>query len=343
MENEYLWKNVPMTARIATYVSYSGVFGDVASISEMTRKMAITSMDEFNNSLDELVAGKYISVKDGFAALPCLEAKISLKAANQRKAELLIKSKLKFLKRLSWLPLIKFIGISGSLAAGNPVFDKDNKIDIDVFVITRNQFLWFFLIPLRISRRIIGINANQCLCFNFIMDESDLRIYNRNFYTANEMWNLIPVSGLKTYKKFISVNNWVNIYFPGFTKEEDAPAFRNSANILNKIMYLVFIMFRCLRKISLKPVKDISFRHKPYNEVNVNRVGQHYGGYQAMVLKRFINIKDKWFPNMISDEIIQLMFPDYLSELLRKENYDIEEFNRKTGYKPLNHAKYEEQ
>jgi hypothetical protein len=46
---------------------------------------------------------------------------------------------------------------------------------------------------------------------------------------------------------------------------------------------------------------------------------------------------------MISDELIQLMFPDYLSELLRKENYNIEEFYRKTGYKPSNHAKYEQQ
>ena len=343
MEKAYLWNDVPMSTRIATFVSYAGVFGDVASISGMTRKMGITSMDEFNNSLNELVAGKYISVKDGFAALPCLEAKISVKADNQRKAELLIKSKLKFLRRLSWIPIIKFIGISGSLAAGNPVFDNDNKIDIDVFLITRNQFLWFFFIPLVITRRIKGIDANQSLCFNFIMDESDLRIYNRNFYTANEMWNLIPVSGLKTYKKFLSVNNWVNNYFPGFTKEEEAPAFRNSANILNKIMFLVFIMFRCLRNISIKPIKDISFRHKPYSDVNVNRVGQHYGGYQTMVLRRFINIKEKWFPNMISDEIIQLMFPDNLSELLRKENYDIEEFYRKTGHKPSNVAKYEEQ
>ena len=46
---------------------------------------------------------------------------------------------------------------------------------------------------------------------------------------------------------------------------------------------------------------------------------------------------------MISDEIIQLMFPDYLSEFLRKENYDIEEFYRITGHKPSNHAKYDEQ
>ena len=202
MEKTYLWKNVPMTTIIATYVSYAGVFGDVASISEMTRKMAITSMDEFNNSLNELVAGKYISVKDGFAALPFLEAKISVKADNQRKAEFLIKSKLKFLRRLSWIPIIKFIGISGSLAAGNPVSDNDNKVDIDVFVITRNQFLWFFFIPLVIIRRLKGNDRNPGLCFNFVMDESDLRIYNRNFYTANEMWNLIPVSGLKHIKSF---------------------------------------------------------------------------------------------------------------------------------------------
>ena len=182
-----MWHNVPISTRIATFVSYARVFGDVASISEMTKKMAITSIDEFSNSLNELVVGKHISVQDGFAALPNHEAGIAAKADKQRKAELLIKSKLKFLRRLGWLPIIKFIGISGSLAAGNPVLDNDNKIDIDVFVITRNQFMWFFFIPLVIIRRLKGNQANQGLCFNTVMDESDLRIYNRNFYTANEL------------------------------------------------------------------------------------------------------------------------------------------------------------
>jgi S-adenosylmethionine-dependent methyltransferase len=137
----------------------------------MTKKMAITSIDEFSNSLNELVVGKHISVQDGFAALPNHEAGIAAKADKQRKAELLIKSKLKFLRRLGWLPIIKFIGISGSLAAGNPVLDNDNKIDIDVFVITRNQFMWFFFIPLVIIRRLKGNQANQGLCFNTVMDE----------------------------------------------------------------------------------------------------------------------------------------------------------------------------
>jgi hypothetical protein len=176
-----------------------------------------------------------------------------------------------------------------------------------------------------------------------IMDESDLRIYNRNFYTANEMRNLIPVSGFITYNKFLHINNWINIFFPGFTKDEQVPPFHNSANILNKILFLVYNLIRCIKNISFKPIRGISFKHDPFKEMNVNRIGQFYGGYQAMVLRRFINITDKWFPGVISDEIIHMLFPDNLSHFLRQEGYNIEELCRRAGRKQLNHGKYEKQ
>jgi hypothetical protein len=332
-----------MSTKIAIHVSYAGVFGDVVRISGMAEKMAITRMDEFNSTLNDLVAGKQISIQDGYAALPYLASKIKAKANEQRKAELLIKSKLRFLRMLGRLPIIKFIGISGSLAAGNPVLDADNKIDIDVFVITRNQCMWFFFIPLVFIRRLTGSKVGQGLCFNMIMDESDLRIYNRNFYTANEMRNLIPVSGFITYNKFMHFNNWINIFFPGFTNDEKVPPFHNSANILNKILFLVYNLIRCVKNISIKPIKGISFKHNPFNEMNVNRIGQFYGGYHAMVLRRFIKITNKWFPGEINDEIIQFLFPDNLSKLLIQEGYNIEDICWQAGRKPLNLDKYEEQ
>jgi len=121
------------------------------------------------------------------------------------------------LRKLGRNPLIKFVGISGSVAANNPTRDRSNLIDIDIFLITRNQCLWLYVIPLCCLNNFRSLMQDRRLCINFIMDESDLRIPNRNFFTATDIRNLIPVSGLDTFQSFRQANNWVDYYYPGFS------------------------------------------------------------------------------------------------------------------------------
>jgi hypothetical protein len=58
------------------------------------------------------------------------------------------------------------------------------------------------------------------LCLNMWFDESDLVwISPRNFYTAHEIAQLIPlVNKDKTYEKFIWKNRWIKNYWPNVIK-----------------------------------------------------------------------------------------------------------------------------
>lgn len=342
MENSSIWSGISMQTRIACMVCYAAIFKDVIRVSEMFEKLNVENKDAFDKAIKDLETGKFIVIKDGFAALPYLVEKILNKAADFNRSEQLIHSKIKFLKKLGKLPLIKFIGISGSVAAGNPVKDFENKLDIDIFVITGKQLIWFFCIPMIFARLFQRKNTANTMCFNYILDESDLMIYNRNLYTAHEIRNLIPISGMDTYNKFLQTNNWVNCYFPGFINNPTDLPNHVSNELVNKLMFLIYTGFRCIKKFTLKPLREISFKVDPVKHLNINRMSSLYGGYQALVQKNFTKIFNTSFPELKEDKLIEKLFGDELSIAIKKADYNIEEFYNQAGIQILYQNKYEQ-
>ena len=49
---------------------------------------------------------------------------------------------------------------------------------------------------------------------NYFIDEAELSIVEKNFYTAMEIATILPVFGAKTFEVFYKVNNWTRIFFP---------------------------------------------------------------------------------------------------------------------------------
>lgn len=121
---------------------------------------------------------------------------------------------------LSYVPGIKMIGITGSLAMQNSSEDGD----IDLMIITQKGSLWttrafaYLLICLfGIQRRYPNdhIQKNR-LCLNMWLDESDLVWQkNRNVYTAHEIAQMVPlVNKDKTYERFLFQNRWILDFWP---------------------------------------------------------------------------------------------------------------------------------
>ncbi len=211
-----IWYDLPMATGIATLVAYAGVFGDVIGIEEIAARLGVAGQDDFYAALDELHRQGKIILQDGFAGLPDLGEKIQAKGPKIELAESLISSQLERLKKLGRSPLIKFVGISGSVAAKNPTRHRNNHLDIDIFLITRSQCLWLYAIPLKILQHLLPKGRQEPeWCINYIMDESDLVVANRNFFTATEIMNTIPVSGFDTHRRFLRANRWVDYYYPG--------------------------------------------------------------------------------------------------------------------------------
>jgi D-beta-D-heptose 7-phosphate kinase/D-beta-D-heptose 1-phosphate adenosyltransferase len=129
---------------------------------------------------------------------------------------------------LSFIPGVKMVAITGSLAMEN----SSEESDIDLMIITRKGALWttraFTYMVIHAfglaARKPNDLRQKDKLCLNMWLDESDLvwPKKDRNLYTAHEIAQIVPlVNKNKTYEKFLFQNKWILGYWPHSVKIEN--------------------------------------------------------------------------------------------------------------------------
>ncbi|MBI2036309.1 hypothetical protein HYT17_01655 [Candidatus Microgenomates bacterium] len=121
---------------------------------------------------------------------------------------------------LKFIPTIKLIGVSGSVAAGN----ADSADDIDLFIITKRGTLWLTRLLTTIvvelmsrRRRPNETDVADKICLNMFVDERFLAVLRKkqNLYTAHEVCQLKALYDKDgTYQKFLWANRWVRKFLP---------------------------------------------------------------------------------------------------------------------------------
>jgi hypothetical protein len=153
--------------------------------------------------------------------LPGREETVRLRVEKEKYSQSKIKKAKKIIPLLSWIPTIRFIGISGSVAMHN----AEKKSDIDLFFITLpysvwiTRFLIYCLLQLLGLRRRKGQSVRDSICANMFVDEDHMRfpVQKRNLYLAHEIVQLLPVvNKSNTYEKFVLANAWIQNYFPNY-------------------------------------------------------------------------------------------------------------------------------
>jgi len=168
-----------------------------------------------------------IQSKSGFYFVEGKEGTIYKRKLNKRISQRKLIIAKKAADILSFIPTIKMIGITGSLAMEN----SNEESDIDLMIITRSGSLWtsrllaYLLIDAVEKLRLFGIqkrspndrNQKDKLCLNMWLDENDLvwKKNDRNLYTAHEIAQIVPLTNKdKTYEKFLLKNKWILNYWP---------------------------------------------------------------------------------------------------------------------------------
>ena len=126
-------------------------------------------------------------------------------------------------KNISKLKLFKwerFIGISGSVAAG---FAKEED-DIDLFIVVRDGTMWIYR-AIVVFRNLFHNNirakrhktVKNKLCLNLICEERGLR-FEKDIFNFHELMFLIPIYNKKYIRKIYSENEWLKSEY-GVKKE----------------------------------------------------------------------------------------------------------------------------
>lgn len=319
-----IWESYEIKNRIVYHINYASVFNDVISFEELVGRLPEWSRGAIRQAVDALAAGGQIVFRKEFIAAPHLDHRIDAKSNEFEMTTSIINKKMPILRWLGKLPIVKFIGISGSIAAFNPAMSLDKKLDLDVIVVTSSQMVWLFGLINAILTPFIKPFQKYPLCFNLILDESDLKIYNRNFFTANELRNIIPIAGFHTYFQLLAANTWANQYYAGLCVNYQIPASRiHKTDIINKSLFLIFMIYRSLRRFSLRPLLSVKFDFDPSRWNNYNRRGHEKGGYQLFVHQKFESNLKKYFPSFYDRDLISALFEDRLGKMFEKMNFDV--------------------
>lgn len=185
-----------------------------------------------------------ISEKDGFYFLRGRKGIV----ATRKKRERWSQEKLKIARRVAgWLkliPSIKMVAITGALAMEN----SDEEDDIDLFIITSANRLWFSRGLVVTFLRLTGLyrrpgKIKNKICPNMLLDESHLKIPKKeqDLFSAHEVCQLkLLWNRNKTYQKFIKENQWVKRFLPNaFTTPRRWRLIHNTSEVKPKQSYFM--------------------------------------------------------------------------------------------------------
>lgn len=128
-------------------------------------------------------------------------------------------------KWLTWIPFVKMLGGSGSLA----LFSAKESSDLDLFVIVKKGRIWTARLFLLAVTHVLGKRrkhwdrtAPNKVCLNhYVTDESlIMKPEIHNAYTAVLWHHVIPFTGIRTYREWMELNGtWIKkwLMFPEVT------------------------------------------------------------------------------------------------------------------------------
>jgi len=143
---------------------------------------------------------------------------------------------------------VRFIAVTGSVAAGT-VIDDD---DIDVFVVVKNGRLWLYrgllLIKNFFNKKIRfkeGSNVKDLFCVNLIVEERGM-VFDSNIFNLHELLYMQPIYNSQYKKDILSRNLWIKEYGVkvGRISNRESFPFLIPVDLLAFIGQIIFMIIR---------------------------------------------------------------------------------------------------
>ncbi len=202
-------------------LSYRAVFNYPLSFCQLGTYLISKHKVDYHtlrSALSYLVKVKKVRVKKNKYYLSSV-APVAWEVRYNSSKKLIEKAK-RITRYLSKIPWIKFVGVSGSVAA----FNGAKNEDIDIVVICKNKRLWLtrgflFVVLIILGQLRTDKDPKRKICPNILLDERNLSWSKkrRNIYTAHEVVMLYPLMDRdNTYHRFLKSNEWIFSHFGNF-------------------------------------------------------------------------------------------------------------------------------
>lgn len=179
------------------------------------------TVEKVESKLKEMVAAGRISFKDNFYFLNGSEKFIEVRKKRKNFSQKKWLEVTEFVQIVKFIPWIKGVLITGSLAVDNAIENDD----IDFLIITQKDRLWIsrilvvFFTFLKGKKRSWNGEFSNTWCLNLWLDEESMELPERlrNVYGAFEVCQAVWVydRGM-TKNRFFDLNIWANNFMPNY-------------------------------------------------------------------------------------------------------------------------------
>ena len=189
-------------------LAYSDIFDYPLRLEELHRYLpAQVGMQQLSEALDCIQV--QVQHKDGFYFLAGRQEIIEIRQQRQRHSEHLLSHAWRYGQMLGSLPFVRMVAMTGSLA----VMNASHKADFDYLLVLAPGSLWTgraFAVTLGRIMRLFG----HRICVNLLLSEKALAWQQHDLYSAREICQMIPITGVDVYHRFRMANTWTESFLP---------------------------------------------------------------------------------------------------------------------------------
>jgi hypothetical protein len=194
---------------IVQTVAYADVFDYPLTADEIQRYLVGVSASRgtvrgvLSNGLPKPLvrSGRYFSLAGRAASIETRKQRAASAADYWRRA-------VHYGRRMSYLPFVRMIAVTGALA-----MDNNADGDIDYLVITESGRLWLCRAMIVGLVKLAAARGTE-LCPNYFLSEQAMVLEERNLFTAHEVTQMVPLTGMATYQQLRSLNRWTDEFLP---------------------------------------------------------------------------------------------------------------------------------
>ncbi|MDQ3704419.1 MAG: hypothetical protein M3437_04195 [Chloroflexota bacterium] len=222
---EGIQQGLTLASSVLGALLYADLFDAPLSLAEIHRYQIATSYPAYEIAEALRSEPGLIRLVSSEGDNYCLKGRDALFAIRKERAE----SSAKVWKRarlytrwLKRLPFVRMVAVTGALAVDN----LSGRHDIDLLVVSRPGRVWLCRRGLIAWVRFGRLRGDD-LCPNYILSEGSLELSQRDFFTAHELAQMVPLFGGRVYEQMLAANRWALAYLPSLSAPAPLPAEAN--------------------------------------------------------------------------------------------------------------------
>lgn len=206
-----------LSSAILRTVAYADVFDHPLTAKEVHRYL--TGLRVSFERLAQALEREASLVRSGeHFTLPGREAIIPVRMQREARSRGLMPRAILYGRILGSLPFIRMVALTGSLA----VLNVSKTDDFDYMLVAVPGRVWTARVFALLFNRIVK-PLGHTICPNLIVSETALEWPLHDLYSARELCQMIPVSGVDVYRKLIQANAWAWEFLPNAFLSPDKP------------------------------------------------------------------------------------------------------------------------